>query len=132
MAEKVLRPLILVIDDEVNFLDIMRTELVASGCRVETAASGKEGIAKARSLHPNLILMDIQMPVMDGRQAALTLSNDPATAALPIMFLTSLDVSTSEIHDADRQFARRFGAVEYIEKLDDLSMIVKKVKDFLH
>jgi twitching motility two-component system response regulator PilH len=123
--------LVLVVDDEESFRDIFSKELLAAGCRVETATNGEEGIAKARALRPKLVLMDLKMPVMDGAQAALILHDTPETTDIKVVFLTNFSNPAEEMKDADRQFARRFGAMEYIEKTDDLSAIVEKIKGYL-
>ncbi len=123
--------LVLVVDDEADFREILQTKLTASGYRVETASTGKEGIAKAKAIRPDLILMDIDMPVMDGREAALLLYDDPQTTDLKIAFLTNFSNSVTDLHNTEHQFVRRFGVMEYIKKTDDLATIAKKVKALL-
>lgn len=123
--------LILIVDDEENFREIFKARLAAAGYRIETAVNGEEGIAKAKALLPDLVLMDVKMPVMDGINAVLVLHNDPSTAALKIAFLTSFGDPVAEMEEIDRQYAQEFGAVDYIKKTDDASTIVEKVKGIL-
>lgn len=81
---------ILVVDDEEDILRIIELELCEAGYEVLTASSGEEGIAKAKSGKPAVILLDVNMPGMDGGATACHLKNDPATENIPIIFLTSL------------------------------------------
>ena len=83
-------PLILVVDDEQNFLEIFRAKLTAEGYRVETATGGVAGIARAKELKPNLILMDVKMPDMEGTKAAMLLREDEDLKDTKIVFRPAL------------------------------------------
>jgi two-component system, cell cycle response regulator DivK len=80
---------ILIVEDNVNNRSLFRDILVYHGHEVSVAADGMEGVALARELKPDLILMDIQMPGMDGMTAGGILKGDPATCGLKIVALTS-------------------------------------------
>jgi two-component system cell cycle response regulator DivK len=80
---------ILIVEDNVNNRCLFRDILTFHGYEVSVAADGEEGVALARDLMPDLILMDIQMPGMDGMTAGGILKGDPATSALKIIILTS-------------------------------------------
>jgi two-component system, cell cycle response regulator DivK len=80
---------ILIVEDNENNRSLFRDILTFHGYEVSVAADGQEGVALARSLMPDLILMDIQMPGMDGMTAAGILKGDPATSGLKIIILTS-------------------------------------------
>lgn len=120
-------PLILVIDDEPDFRQIFGTKLSAAGFRVETAENGDEGIQKAKALYPDLVLMDVKMPVLDGVSALLKLKEDPATKNIKVAFLTSLGDPRAEIQEMNRHFSKELGALDYIRKTDDLSIVVQRV-----
>lgn len=80
---------ILVVEDNENNRRLLRVVLISHGYEVSEAADGREGVALARELLPDLVMMDIQMPVMDGMAAAKILKGDPATSGLKIIALTS-------------------------------------------
>ena len=80
---------ILIVEDNENNRSLFRDILSFHGYEVSVAADGQEGVALARKLMPDLILMDIQMPGMDGMTAVSILKGDPATSGLTIIALTS-------------------------------------------
>jgi CheY-like chemotaxis protein len=80
---------ILIVEDNENNRSLFRDILTFHGYEVLVAADGQEGVALARGLMPDLILMDIQMPGMDGMTAGGILKGDPATSGLKIIALTS-------------------------------------------
>lgn len=80
---------ILIVEDNENNLSLFRDILTFHGYEVVVASDGQEGLALARELMPDLILMDIQMPGMDGMTAGRILKGDPATSRLKIIALTS-------------------------------------------
>src|SRR3972149_8935221 len=79
---------ILVVDDEPDLTDIINTFLEGAGYQVQTENSSVKALEKARSLKPDLILLDISMPVMDGYQLCSELKKDKSTADIPVVFLT--------------------------------------------
>lgn len=124
-------PLLLVVDDEANFRDIFSTKFSAAGFRVETASSGEEGIQKAKELKPDLILMDVKMPGIDGAQALMKLKEDPETKFLKVLFLTSLGDPSEDGQATNNRLAQDAGALGYLRKSDDLDATVAQVKAFL-
>ena len=82
------QPLILVVDDDPDFREILSLKLSSSGFRVETAVNGEEGVNKTKALKPNLVLMDVKMPVLDGAGALLKLREDPETKNTKVIFNT--------------------------------------------
>lgn len=130
MATK--QPVILLVDDEDYFREIFTRKLTAEGFRVETAKSGEEGIKKAKELKPDLILMDVKMPGIDGVAAMMTIKEDPATKDTKVLFLTSAGEMFGGPHDhsADIRAAEELGAVGYVMKTDDLTNLAEKIRSF--
>jgi len=128
MAEQ---KLILIVDDDPSFREIFGAKFGADGFRIETAENGQVAIKKAKMVKPNLILMDVNMPVMDGPTTVLKLRDDPETKDVKIVFLTNLGDPQKEIQDLNHKFSQDFGAQGYLRKTDDLDALNEKVKAFL-
>ena len=130
MADKLL---ILVVDDDPNFREIFGMKLKAAGYAIETADSGAQGIEKVKALKPVLVLMDVNMPGMDGAATVLKLRDeaDPLVKNVKIAFLTSLGDPVREMQDLNVKFSQSFGAQGYLRKTDDLDSLVEKIKGFL-
>jgi putative two-component system response regulator len=99
--------------------------LEAAGFRVESATNGEDGIAKARSLTPDLILLDIMMPGIDGYEVCRRLKQDPVTADIPVIFLTA----KTEVEDEQMGFD--VGCVDYITKPISPPIVLARVKTHL-
>ncbi len=98
---------LLVVDDEPDAVLILARTLLARGYRVTTAESGLQAVNLAKAEKPDLILLDILMPDMDGTQVAAALQEDPTTRNIPVIFLTCLVTKKtqemgSRYHDAGR------------------------------
>ena len=102
--------LVLIVDDNEKNVRLARDVLRAAGFRTLEATSGGEAIAVATELLPDVILMDIRLPDIDGTEAAGRLKNDPRTAGLPIVALTSLAMK------GDREWFLALGFDGYLEK----------------
>ena len=102
--------LILIVDDSPTEVFQMTKALEQAGFRVEAAADGEEAIRKAREMHPDLILMDIVMPGLNGFQATRELANDPETRSIPVIMVTST------ANESDRVWGMRQGAVDFLVK----------------
>lgn len=90
MTLPVPHPAVLVIDDDQELLAAVRQHLEEWGYRALTAPSAEEGLALAQAQRPALILLDIMMPKMRGREACAHLKAHPATAKIPVLFLSAL------------------------------------------
>lgn len=101
---------ILVVDDSTTQLSGITKMLVKQGHDVITAADGEKGIEKAASEMPDLILMDVVMPGLNGFQATRQITKNPDTKHIPVIMLTSKDQET------DRVWAERQGASGYVTK----------------
>ena len=92
---------ILIIDDEEDFCRALKKSLeMKSSFQVLTATRGKEGMRLAKTQQPDLILLDIMMPDMAGTEVAEKLSDDPATASIPIIFVTAI-IQQNELKNSD-------------------------------
>ena len=122
-------PLILIVDDEPDFREIFSAKLSASGFRTETADGAEAGIAKAKAMKPDLVLLDVKMPEVDGPTAAMRLKEDPATKDMKIAFLTNFGDPDSKFYAVDDKFSKEFGVAAYFKKTDDLDLLVRRVKN---
>ena len=121
--------LILIADDEEDVLSVYKTKLERSGFEVITAANGAEAVAAVTAKHPDLILMDMKMPVMDGIVAQQKLMENPATKDVKVVFLTAF--SDPLKLDVDEKVAKESGAVDFIKKGINLDELVAKIKVYL-
>ncbi|MFH1360547.1 MAG: response regulator [Candidatus Omnitrophota bacterium] len=117
---------ILVIDDEMNIVKMVQSRLKASGYDVITAIDGKDGIAKAKQEKPDLIILDIMMPQMDGYEALGKLKESEETKFIPVIMFTAKAESDSVSQALD------LGAVDYIVKpFTPVSLLEKVAKALL-
>ncbi len=118
-------PLILIVDDNPTNLDIFQTRLAVHGYDILTAADGEEALAVAREKLPDLILLDIMMPKMDGMEACRRLKSDPSLPFMPIVMVTA------KADPKDVAAGLDAGADEYLTKPVDQSSLVARVKSML-
>jgi CheY-like chemotaxis protein len=91
------RPIVLLADDNEDTRDVYGVILRHYGYQVEEAENGNDAVAMTRELHPNLVLMDIGMPGLDGWQASRELKSDPATKAIPLVAFSARIDSTADL-----------------------------------
>ena len=112
---------ILLIDDEANLLKMVGRRLQREGYAVLTAGSGEEGLAVAERELPDLILLDIMMPKMKGRDVCARLKAAPATRHIPVIFLTALGLAdhirAGMVLGADDYIVKPFEAAELKERI---------------
>lgn len=113
---------ILIVDDSPTETHVLKGMLEKNGYQVIIAATGEDGIKLAQSQTPDVILMDIVMPGVNGFQATRKLSKDPATSAIPIVMISTKD------QDTDRIWAKRQGAKDYITKPVTEADLLDKIK----
>lgn len=116
---------ILVVDDEVYILHILDFSLGAEGYEVITAADGEEAIDRARVEKPDLVVLDIMMPKVDGFEACRRLKGDPETSQIPVILLTAKG------REVDRQMGMEVGADDYIVKPFSPTKLIEKIGSFL-
>ena len=116
---------ILVVDDEVYILHIIDFSLGAEGYEVITAADGEEAIDRARVEKPDLVVLDIMMPKVDGFEACRRLKADPETSQIPVILLTAKG------REVDRQMGMEVGADDYIVKPFSPTKLIEKIGSFL-
>jgi len=117
------RPKVLVIDDDPVVHDLMRRFIEGEGFQVVTAASGEEGLALARTIHPNAITLDVVMPHMDGWTVLAALKADPELADIPVIMLTMME---------QRDIGYTLRATDYLTKpvdRDRLSGVLAKYRN---
>jgi CheY-like chemotaxis protein len=116
---------ILIVEDDDMLMDLMQQTLEISDHTPSGAGNGAEALAKAKADGPDLILMDIGMPVMDGYEAMRRLKADPATRPIPVIALTA------HASPADRQQAMQAGADDYEPKPVDFDRLLGKIDALL-
>jgi CheY-like chemotaxis protein len=109
---------ILVVDDDPNIRELLTQEFTESGYQVDLASNGREALAHVRRDRPDLIVLDVMMPEMNGFDVAAVLKNDPQTMDIPIVIL-------SIVQDRDRGF--RLGVDRYLTKPIDTELLFKEV-----
>ena len=114
--------LVLIVDDSPTDVHVMQQALELHGFKTAAAADGGEGLRLARELQPDLILMDIVMPGVNGFQATRELSSDPQTRTIPVIMVTS------KAQESDRVWGLRQGAVDYLVKPVATDQLVRKAQ----
>jgi diguanylate cyclase (GGDEF)-like protein len=117
-------PTVLVVDDEKQNRDLL-TELLKHDCRVILAKNGAQAIDRAHELQPDLILLDVMMPDINGHLVIQSLKHDDATRQIPVIFISALDSPEDEERGLD------LGAVDYITKPFHPSIVRKRVRNHL-
>lgn len=118
-------PKILLVEDNEMNRDMLSRRLARKGHEIVCAVDGRQGVAMAATESPDLILMDMSLPVMDGWEATRTLKADDATRAIPIIALTA------HAMDGDEQKARDAGCDDYDTKPVDLTRLLGKIEALL-
>ena len=117
---------ILIIEDEITTLKLIKLVLQREGYHIATATSGAEGLRKAEELHPDLLILDIVLPGIDGFQVCQYLRQNPATAKVPVIMFSGLD------RPADQRHAFEAGSDDYIVKPVKTAELLDKVRAALY
>lgn len=118
-------PKILLVEDNEMNRDMLSRRLKRRGYDVVIAIDGAAGVSMAKSESPDLILMDMSLPVMDGWEATRTIKSDPETCSIPTIALTAHAMS------GDREKALEVGCDDYDTKPIELSRLLEKIKVFV-
>lgn len=113
---------ILAVDDEQDLLDLMEIILGAEGFTVITAVNGQEALLKVHQDRPDLVLLDVMMPVMDGWEVLKALKGNEDTVNIPVVLVTA------KIGEEDRMRGLREGAIDYICKPFAPREVVSRIK----
>jgi twitching motility two-component system response regulator PilH len=116
---------ILIVDDSPTDVKVLSGMIERAGHKVSTAASAESGIDLARSQRPDLIIMDVIMPGMNGFQATRSLSRDPHTSEIPVIIVTTKAMET------DRVWGLRQGAKDFIVKPVNEKDLITRIHSLL-
>jgi two-component system cell cycle response regulator DivK len=116
---------ILVVEDQEDNRQIMRDLLTANDYEMTEAENGEEALAAVAKDRPDLILMDIQLPVMDGYEATRRIKADPSLSSIPIIAVTSYALS------GDEEKARAAGCSDFVPKPFSPRQLLAKIRQYL-
>jgi twitching motility two-component system response regulator PilH len=117
---------ILIVDDSPTEIHVLTNILTKHGYSVSSVSNAEDGIKTAKELKPDLILMDVVMPGINGFQATRQLSKEPETAKIPVIIVTTKDQET------DRVWGLRQGARDYVTKPVAENELIEKIKSALN
>ena len=121
MAQKI----VLVVDDASSTTQLLKAMLEVEGYEIAMAENGREGLALTRGIKPDLVILDVVMPEMDGYEVLQTLKGDPATKDIPVVMLTA------RRDDEAIQEGLDLGAADYIPKPFEPDILIKKVQTII-
>ena len=116
---------ILVVDDYPNVVEMLKVRLEAAGFDVMSSYDGADGLQKSRTLSPDLILLDVMLPKIDGFKICRLLKFDEKFRRIPIIMLTS------RARDIDTQTGMKMGADAYLYKPYDAAVLMEKIHELL-
>ena len=116
---------ILVVEDQADNMQILRDLLLSADYEMIEAVNGEEALAAVAKRRPDLILMDIQLPIMDGYEATRRIKADPALQSIPIIAVTSYALS------GDEEKARAAGCDDFVPKPYSPRQLLAKVRQYL-
>ncbi len=116
---------ILVVDDEISLTKVVEIRLRAAGYDVILAHDGQEGLEKAKTESPDLMILDLMLPKMDGFKVCGLLKSDVRYKKIPII------IYTARVQDSDQRLGKEVGADAYITKPFDPQVFLEKVKELL-
>ncbi len=117
---------ILVVDDEEDILNVLRFRLEANNYEVLVASDGQEGLNKARSEKPDLMILDLMLPKLDGYKVCRMLKFDEDYKAIPII------IFTARVQKKDEELGMEMGADAYIPKPFEPEILLGKIKELLN
>jgi len=117
---------ILIVDDEVDLVKTIKFSMEAEGYMVLASYNGEDALNQARKENPDLIVLDIMLPKLDGYKVCRLLKFDEQYKNIPILMLTA------KTQEKDKSLGKETGADEYITKPFDMEELMKKVKSYLN
>jgi len=117
---------ILIVDDEEDILNLLRFRLEANNYEVLTASDGQEGLNKARTERPDLMILDLMLPKLDGYKVCRMLKFDKIYKAIPII------IFTAKAQQKDEELGKEIGADAYIAKPFEPEVLLEKMKELLN
>ena len=123
--------MVLIVDDEPDFREIFSAKLKNLGYRVDVAENGEVALMRMIKERPDLVLMDVRMPVMDGATAVLRMKEDPKLKNVKVAFLTSLGDPQPEMQQMSKRFSSELGVQDYLKKTEDLDTLGEKIRALL-
>jgi len=117
---------IMVVDDEENLLELVSVILMEEGFDVITATNGKECLDKLKTTKPDLVLLDMMMPGMSGRETCEKIRSDPKTKDIKVVFLT-----VARFSETGKEILRKMNVLDYITKPFDNQDLIKRIKKLL-
>lgn len=118
-------PRILIVDDEMDFVELVKFRLAGLGCEFLVASDGVQALSQARQLKPDLILLDILLPDLDGLSVCEILKRQPATKKIPVIFMSALSGDVTR-----RTVATQ--AEDFFTKPLDLDRLQRRIAELLH
>jgi len=116
---------ILVVDDEPDMLDLIAFNLREAGCRVFTADNGRDGLRHAQRTLPDLILLDVMLPDMDGFSVCELLRKLPSTASIPVVMVTAIGGEMARAHGLGS------GAIDFVRKPFEMANLIERIEHTL-
>ena len=116
---------ILIVDDEVQLVEMVKMRLESAGYEVISAYDGQEGLDKAKKDKPDLIILDLMLPKMDGYKVCGLLKNDARYSRIPIIMFTA------RAQEEDVTLGKSLGAEEYVTKPFDPKTLMEKIKGLI-
>jgi DNA-binding response OmpR family regulator len=121
-GKKPTKPRIMIVDDDQDVLDISQTYFESRGYEVVQARSGEDALKEVKESKPNLVLLDVMMPNVDGFRLCRAIKSDPKLKDIPIIFLTAKDDAQSRIE------GQKCGGDDYLTKPFDLDALELRIK----
>lgn len=119
------QPKVLIVDDEPFNLDYIEQELADSNYQLITASNGREALDKIYSVQPDLVLLDLMMPILDGFAVLAQVKADPSVRDIPVIIISAASDSRSVVKGIKQ------GAEDYLTKPVDGDLLLQKVKEYL-
>ncbi len=124
--------LILLVDDDKNFREIFSLKLKNLGFDIVEAENGVDALNKLEQINSDLILLDVQMPLMNGVEVLLKIKSNEKFSKLKVIFLTNYGETDEKFRETDKLFACDLGAVTYLNKSEDLNDIIAEIEKAIH